>query len=80
MTCKYKRIPEARARMSEARKRAWADPEVRARRNKIPAWVPVHLHDEFIDMKKRGGVKVAKDHCRVVLRRAGLVDEKEPAQ
>ena len=65
--------PEVRARMSEARKKALADPEVRARIKAsrrgakgilIPKWVPLDLHDEFLEIAAFEGEEAAASHVR----------------
>ena len=65
--------PEVRARMSEASKKALADPEVRARIKAsrrgakgilIPKWVPLDLHDEFLEIAAFEGEEAAASHVR----------------
>jgi len=68
--------PEVRARMSAARKKAWADPEVRARIKAsrrgakgvmIPKWVPLDLHDEYLDTAAEQDEFAAARHIRHLL-------------
>ena len=65
--------PEVRARMSAASKKAWSDPEVRARIKAtrkgakgvlIPKWVPLDLHDEYLDVAAEQGEEAAASHIR----------------
>jgi hypothetical protein len=62
-----------RARMSQARKKALADPEVRARIKAsragargvmIPKWIPPDLWDEFLEIAAVEGEEVAAGHIR----------------
>ena len=65
--------PDLRARMSAASKKAWSDPEVRARIKAtrkgakgvlIPKWVPLDLHDEYLDVAAEQGEEAAASHIR----------------
>ena len=70
--------------MSEARKRAWADPEVRARMSEakkralagapkdlqVPRWVPADLVGEFFEMAAAFGEERAASHVRMLKREA----------
>ncbi len=58
---------------SQARKKALADPEVRARIKAsrrgakgilIPKWVPLDLHDEFLEIAAFEGEEAAASHVR----------------
>ncbi|HYM33369.1 MAG TPA: hypothetical protein VEU47_18870 [Candidatus Cybelea sp.] len=62
---------------SQARKKAWADPEVRARIKisrrglkgvLIPKWVPLDLQDEFLDICAVDGEERAASHIRKLKR------------
>lgn len=61
---------------SQARRKALADPEVRARMRKrakgvvIPAWVPVTLHEDYLDVADEQGEEAAAAHVRRLKREA----------
>jgi len=69
--------PEFRARNAAAVKANWQDPEFRAKQAaatkaskagakgvEIPKWVPVDLHDEFLEAAAWQGEEFAASHCR----------------
>ena len=70
-----------RCHMSAAVKANWQDPDFRARNAaatkaskagakgvEIPRWVPVDLHDEYLEAAAWQGEEFAASHCRRVLR------------
>lgn len=69
--------PAVRAKMSAASKKAWADPAVRARIKAsrhgakgvlIPEWVPLDLHDEYLDVAAEQDEFAAARHIRALKR------------
>lgn len=67
---------------SEAQKKAWADPALRARmseaqkkawaerRVKVPHWVPADLHEDYLDVAAMSGAEAAAAHVRQLKREA----------
>ena len=73
--------PEFRAKQAAAVKANWQDPEFRAKQAaatkaakagakgvEIPKWVPVDLHDEYLEAAAWQGEEFAASHCRRLLR------------
>ena len=72
--------PDFRARNAAATKAKWQDPDFRARKAaavkaaragakgvEIPKWVPIDLHDEYLEYAAWHGEEFAASHCRRLL-------------